>query len=82
MSQLNSASLVVLDVEEAADWSITVQGLLHGKEFPFVEADETVEIERYREFFRETMNGFKLSLNDSTPESCGKVQYTCMVVYA
>ncbi|MBS4223613.1 GH36-type glycosyl hydrolase domain-containing protein [Lederbergia citrea] len=68
----NSASLVVLDVKETADWSMTVQGLLHGKEFPFSECDDAVEIERYREFFKKTMNGFKLSQHDSTPEAVEK----------
>ncbi|MBO1003988.1 GH36-type glycosyl hydrolase domain-containing protein [Pseudogracilibacillus auburnensis] len=68
----NSASLVILELEESADWSMTVQGSLHGEESPFIPANENVEIERYREFFRETMNGFKLSQGDENPESIEK----------
>ncbi|MCR2821141.1 GH36-type glycosyl hydrolase domain-containing protein [Lederbergia panacisoli] len=68
----NCASLVVFEVNETADWSMTVQGLLHGKAVPFAECDAVNEIEQYREFFKKTMNGFKLSLQGSTPDSIEK----------
>nr|WP_144925852.1 amylo-alpha-1,6-glucosidase [Paenibacillus bovis] len=72
----NAASLLVLDVKSSANWSITIQGLLHGQETELVEADENTEIERYREFFRETMNGFELTLGESTPDEVKKFNTT------
>jgi cellobiose phosphorylase len=56
-----SASLVVLELGESAEWTITMQGLLHGEELPLTERKSELEIERYREFFRNVMNGFRLS---------------------
>ncbi|MBS4196065.1 GH36-type glycosyl hydrolase domain-containing protein [Lederbergia citri] len=70
--EANSASLVVMEVHESADWSMTIQGLLHGKVVPFTDYEVVDEIEKYREFFEETMNGFKLSFDGPTPESVEK----------
>jgi 1,2-beta-oligoglucan phosphorylase len=56
-----SASLVVCELAPTSEWTITVQGLIDGKELPFTEKDAKVEIERYREFIRHTNRGFHLS---------------------
>jgi 1,2-beta-oligoglucan phosphorylase len=56
-----SASLVVCELAPTSEWAITVQGLIDGKELPFTEKDAKVEIERYREFIRNTNRGFHLS---------------------
>ncbi|WP_053373565.1 GH36-type glycosyl hydrolase domain-containing protein [Paenibacillus sp. FJAT-27812] len=56
-----AASLVVLQLGDSAEWTITMQGLLHGEDLPIVERKSELEIERYREFFRHVMNGFQLS---------------------
>ncbi|MEK5236909.1 cellobiose phosphorylase [Paenibacillus sp. FSL L8-0470] len=56
-----SASLAVLELEESAEWTLTLQGLLDGKERPLSNKPVTEEITRYREFFSGVMNGFKLT---------------------
>lgn len=56
-----SASLAVLELEESAEWTLTLQGLLDGKERPLSSKPVTEEITRYREFFSGVMNGFKLT---------------------
>lgn len=56
-----AASLMVLLLGASAEWTITMQGLLHGEDLPFTERKSELEIERYREFFRNVMNGFRLS---------------------
>lgn len=56
-----AASLVVLSLGASAEWTITMQGLLHGENLPLAERKAEQEIERYREFFRNVMNGFRLS---------------------
>lgn len=68
-----SASLMVLELSSTAEWKMTIQGLLHGEEVPLERRDVSVEIERYREFLRETMNGFKLTKNGEFPEELEKV---------
>lgn len=56
-----SASLVVMQLGQSAEWTITMQGLLRGEALPQSERKAELEIERYREFFRQVMNGFRLS---------------------
>ena len=71
--EAESASLTVIELEQTNEWKITVQGLLDGKEIPFADADAHAEIEKYREFFAETMNGFKLTQNGAATEELKKV---------
>ncbi|WP_029192196.1 GH36-type glycosyl hydrolase domain-containing protein [Paenibacillus harenae] len=59
--QAGAASLVVLELDESKEWTITMQGLIHGEELPFAEREAATEIERYRSFFSQVMNGFRLS---------------------
>ncbi|MFE1245351.1 GH36-type glycosyl hydrolase domain-containing protein [Fictibacillus sp. NPDC058756] len=56
-----SASLVVCDLAPANEWTVTVQGLIDGQAIPFTEKEADIEIERYREFIRNTNRGFHLS---------------------
>ncbi|MDM5317429.1 amylo-alpha-1,6-glucosidase [Fictibacillus sp. b24] len=56
-----SASLVVCDLAPATEWTLTVQGLIDGKELPFTEKNAETEIERYREFIRHTNRNFRLT---------------------
>ncbi|WP_201008560.1 GH36-type glycosyl hydrolase domain-containing protein [Paenibacillus glycanilyticus] len=56
-----AASLVVLELAATSAWTLTVQGLLQGEELPFEEKQAAREIERYRAFLRQVMNGFRLS---------------------
>ncbi|SFT02170.1 GH36-type glycosyl hydrolase domain-containing protein [Paenibacillus sp. BC26] len=64
--QPGDASLVVLRVDAAANWSLTIQGLLNGEEQPFVTRNAEEEAARYRDFYDKVMNGFDLSLVDGT----------------
>lgn len=63
-----SASLVVLELEASNEWTISIQGSLEGEKLDFVQRDFTVEKERYREFYRDIMNGFELSLGTPSKE--------------
>ncbi|MDO7906917.1 cellobiose phosphorylase [Paenibacillus sp. JX-17] len=54
-------SLVALKLEESAEWTLTMQGLLNGESLPVQARSAKNEIEAYREFFREVMNGFRLT---------------------
>ncbi|USK34171.1 cellobiose phosphorylase [Bacillus sp. F19] len=56
-----TASLVVCDLAPTSEWTMTVQGLIDGRSFPFNEKNADTEIERYREFIRQTNRGFHLS---------------------
>lgn len=64
-----SASLVVLKLAETPKWRLIIQGSLNGQFSDASVRDEKVEIENYRKFIEKTMNGFRLSLGDETPES-------------
>ncbi|XXM72972.1 GH36-type glycosyl hydrolase domain-containing protein [Lysinibacillus sphaericus] len=71
--EAGAASLVVMEVSASEEWNLTVQGLLNEEERDFVKRDLNEEIEKYREYYRGVMNGFKLSTNESTPASLQKV---------
>lgn len=68
-----SSSLVVLELSACSEWSLTVQGLIHGGELPFEKPNTAQEIERYRDYFRKVMNGFQLSYSGKATESLNKV---------
>jgi 1,2-beta-oligoglucan phosphorylase len=68
-----SASLVVMEVSASAEWNLTVQGLLNGEERDFVKRDLKEEIEKYRDYYRDVMNGFNLSKNEELPAALDKV---------
>ncbi|WP_078379046.1 GH36-type glycosyl hydrolase domain-containing protein [Sutcliffiella halmapala] len=69
----NSASLVVLEMGATSEWTMTIQGLLYGEEIPLVKRDAATEIESYRAFFQNVMNGFKLTQNNESTEELEKV---------
>lgn len=56
-----SSSLVVLELDSSSDWTLTLQGVLDGRELPLTTTTVDVEIVRYRDFFAGVMNGFKLT---------------------
>ncbi|GIP21980.1 hypothetical protein J22TS3_22550 [Paenibacillus sp. J22TS3] len=56
-----TASLVVLELEPAAEWTMTIQGLIQGVGSKPELRNFDSEVERYREFYARVMNGFKLS---------------------
>ncbi|WP_178020693.1 GH36-type glycosyl hydrolase domain-containing protein [uncultured Paenibacillus sp.] len=65
-----SSSLVVLETEPSSDWTLTVQGLLHGGVPQPAIREMHEETVRYRAFLGRVMNGFRLSLEEeSTPAS-------------
>jgi Cellobiose phosphorylase len=68
-----AAPLVVLQLDESAAWTITIQGLLQGEALPFADKQAAAEIERYRAFLRQVMNGFQLSHNGEAQAELGKM---------
>jgi len=68
-----SASLVVLDLEETNEFTLTMQGQINGGEF--IQSDRKIEEEivKYRNFYQNVMNGFKLSLNKTTSSELEKL---------
>lgn len=68
-----SASLVTLQLEESSDWRLIMQGLLEGEELPVSDRTAEEEIARYRDFYSEVMNGFRLSRPDGGNEALFKV---------
>ncbi|MGM0865253.1 MAG: GH36-type glycosyl hydrolase domain-containing protein [Bacillota bacterium] len=68
-----SASLIVIDVSETSEWNLTIQGLIDGEEQPFKERNVTEEIEKYRAYYHQVMNGFRLSLGEKAPAELEKV---------
>lgn len=69
-----SSSLVVLETEPSSDWTLTVQGLLHGGEPQPAIREEREEAERYREFLSRVMNGFRLSLEEEAAPQAKELQ--------
>ncbi|MEQ6377845.1 cellobiose phosphorylase [Bacillaceae bacterium S4-13-56] len=68
-----SASLVVFELDAAPSWEMTVQGLLNDEVLPFEDRSASVEIERYRNYYRKVMNGFQLSKQGQFPDDLNKV---------
>jgi cellobiose phosphorylase len=68
-----SASLVVLHLSATSEWTITIQGLIHGGERDFVKRKAETEIERYRAYYQTVMNGFYLSQNGVVTDELKKV---------
>ena len=67
-----SFGLNVIEVEPASEWSVLIQGILDGEELPVEENDIETEIEKYRAYFKEVMNGFRLT-GTREPEKLKKV---------
>ncbi|MFD2614915.1 GH36-type glycosyl hydrolase domain-containing protein [Paenibacillus gansuensis] len=59
-----SASLVVLELAAASSWSLTIQGLLEGGTPAFSHLSFEEESVKFREFYRDVMNGFRLSAGE------------------
>lgn len=55
------ASLVAMELDASAAWTLTHQGLLNGGELPLQHRAAEAEIESYRAFYAGVMNGFKLT---------------------
>lgn len=71
--EADAASLAIVELNESSEWNITIQGLLDGQAIPFAESDAKTEIEKYREFFAGTMNGFNLNQNGAATEELNKM---------
>ncbi|MDK8179865.1 cellobiose phosphorylase [Paenibacillus sp. UMB4589-SE434] len=55
------ASLVVMQLAESSEWTLTIQGLQSAEELPQTACSMEEEITSYREFYRDVMNGFNLT---------------------
>ncbi|MEH7237242.1 GH36-type glycosyl hydrolase domain-containing protein [Bacillus sp. JJ1562] len=71
--ETNSASLVVFELEETSEWNVAIQGLLEGKQFPFVIRNLEEEVNRYRDYYSNLMNGFHLSKGGEVSPQLDKV---------
>lgn len=71
--EADAASLAVIELDEATEWNIVIQGLLDEKEIPVAAGEAQTEIEKYREFFAETLNSFKLAQNGAATEELNKI---------
>ncbi|TMU85147.1 cellobiose phosphorylase [Bacillus sp. BHET2] len=71
--QPGSASLCVLDLTATTEWTMTIQGLLYGEDIEIQERDSDREIERYRHYYHQVMNGFNLSQHGKAPSELAKV---------
>ena len=69
----DSAAMFVLELSATSEWVMTVQGVLHGETLPVAKKNIDTEIERYRDFYREVMNGFQLSQCGNGSEELEKV---------
>ncbi|ASA20455.1 GH36-type glycosyl hydrolase domain-containing protein [Paenibacillus donghaensis] len=67
------ASLLVMELTASKDWTLTVQGLLHGGDLPLAETDFAAEKELYRSFLGKVMNGFRLSATKGNEAELFKV---------
>lgn len=67
------ASLVTLELGASPEWTLTIQGRLDGEEPARSSRGMGEEIADYREFFRETMNGFRLSRGGESADDLFKV---------
>ncbi|PLR67371.1 GH36-type glycosyl hydrolase domain-containing protein [Bacillus sp. UMB0893] len=68
-----SASLIVLELSASSEWNMIVTGHLYGEERPSFIVDAESEIERYRAFYMNVMNGFHLSLSNEGSEEVERV---------
>ncbi|BFH61052.1 GH36-type glycosyl hydrolase domain-containing protein [Paenibacillus azoreducens] len=59
--QAGCASLVTMQIDSAREWTLTVQGLLYGEELQASRKNIEEEIVKYRDFYKQVMNGFRLS---------------------
>ncbi|MFF2446377.1 GH36-type glycosyl hydrolase domain-containing protein [Neobacillus sp. NPDC058068] len=71
--QTSAASLTLLEISSTTEWTMTIQGLLHGEELPFTKLVAEEEIEKYREFYQSVMNGFELTQNGLPTNQLKKV---------
>ncbi|MBM7693795.1 cellobiose phosphorylase [Peribacillus deserti] len=69
----HSASLAVLKLGVSSEWNLTVHGLQDGEKMPFSKRDPAAEIERYRHYLKDIMNGFHLEGNVSVSEEIKKM---------
>ncbi|GAB6991443.1 GH36-type glycosyl hydrolase domain-containing protein [Paenibacillus pini] len=68
------ASLVTLQLGESSEWTLTMQGLLEGEDLPASARNAQEEIAKFREFYKNVMNGFHLSRSaDEESEDLFKV---------
>ncbi|SDG50578.1 Cellobiose phosphorylase [Fontibacillus panacisegetis] len=65
--------LVIFELDSSSEWTLTHQGLLYGSDLPFVECSVDSQVERYRDFYNNVMNGFKLTKDGETEGDLFKV---------
>lgn len=76
LESIDSASLEILKIEDTKEWTIGIQGYLYKENKDWQPRDFTMETEKYRKFFNDTMNGFNLSNEKGTTEEIEKINIT------
>ncbi|OWA33336.1 cellobiose phosphorylase [Saccharibacillus sp. O16] len=71
--QPGSACLVVLDIRQAERFALVIHGRLDGEEVGSIERDEATEAEKCRAFYRDTMNGFRLTQHGRETEELARM---------
>lgn len=70
---VGSASLVVLDVKATNSFTLIMQGRINGETIPVVDREQELETKKHRSFYKELMNGFKLTQNNEVPAELSRV---------
>ncbi|WP_128895241.1 GH36-type glycosyl hydrolase domain-containing protein [Longirhabdus pacifica] len=59
----SQASLLIYELEATDQWRLVIQGSLQQENKPVLEREFAVEVDKYRRYYLELMNGFSLSMN-------------------
>jgi len=73
MTVTSEHELVNLNIAKTSEFTLTIQGQIQGGAFVKSQRSFANEVVKYREFFREVMNDFNLSLSGSTSEELEKL---------
>lgn len=68
-----AASLVILDLAESNDFTVTMQGHINGGDYVATLRTFETEVDKYRKFFEKVMNGFNLSQKGQTNSELEKM---------
>lgn len=68
-----SASLVVLDIRSVDRFGLIMQGRIHGDTILLTDREFGDEVEKHRAFYKELMNGFKLTQHEKVTDELARV---------
>lgn len=68
-----SVSLVVLDIENTNKFTLIMQGRINGETIELVDREVDLEVKKHRAFYKDLMNGFKLTQHNEISAELGRV---------